>query len=122
MMPEYLLTLLRCPLCRASLKRADLGEGVDAVVICDGCRAWYPIEGDVLELLPLPLAYADDRARFWKRHVDDLRLLGLDPPSTAADVSPAMHAQHVQQTHFDWYARNDRQTYAAYERTPFWQA
>lgn len=92
----------------------------DAVVTCDVCRAWFPIEGGVADFLTGDLAYAEDRARFWQAHEVELAKLGLakDTPVEAG----ASALQRAQQKHFDWYSENEKQTYDEYERLPFWVA
>jgi ubiquinone/menaquinone biosynthesis C-methylase UbiE/uncharacterized protein YbaR (Trm112 family) len=120
------LGLLRCPECAHSPLRAEAfsedAHGIDrGVVWCAACGSWFPIEGGVLELLRGSLAYADDRARFWKTHEPRLRAHGLKParPQTAAAHDASVREQ---QAHFDWYAHNDEQTYETYEGMPFWKA
>ena len=118
---------LLCPVCgnHPLLSRAFETEGADdirtGVVWCARCKAWFPIEDGILELLPAGLAYADDRARFWASHDPSLSAIGLAAETPASD---AAHADEVrrQQEHFDWYADNETQTYDAYEATPFWRA
>ena len=126
MLPE-IVPLLVCPECASRALQHEVfeqdarGRIIDGVLWCGGCQRWYPVEGGVLELLPDRLAYRDDRAGFWSRHRDRLAARGLrsdGPRPSTREMSP----QAVQQEHFDWYARNDTQTYDAYERTPFWQA
>jgi ubiquinone/menaquinone biosynthesis C-methylase UbiE/uncharacterized protein YbaR (Trm112 family) len=122
-----LVDLLTCPACRfhpLSLEafEHDDGGGVHTgVVACPGCRAWYPIEAGLLELLGEALAYREDRARYWSANETRLRRLDLPPPASGADPSQVRPQLH-QQSHFDWYASNTRQTYTAYEQTPFWRA
>jgi ubiquinone/menaquinone biosynthesis C-methylase UbiE len=55
------------------------------------------------------------------RHAGALTKHGLHPDTEPADSDGAA-LQTKQQQHFDWYAANATQTYAEYERTPFWQA
>ena len=88
---------------------------------CGTCRAWFPVEDGILELLPAGLAYKEDRTRFWTTHAGALSVLGLAAEAPGGD---AAHAGEVrrQQEHFDWYADNETQTYDAYEATPFWRA
>lgn len=104
-----------------SFRNRAAGEIEDGVAWCAACKSWYPIEEELLELLPRNLAYREDRYRFWTRYRDRLQPLGLQPLSAAADHS-TVEAQRKQQEHFDWYAGNDLQTYTAYEQMPFWQA
>ncbi|MBF0171505.1 MAG: methyltransferase domain-containing protein [Nitrospinae bacterium] len=119
--------LLRCPACQSgpltaeAFSRDDTGEIGDGVLVCAACRDWYPVEAGLLEFLPPALAYADDRRAFWGRHTDALTGLGLNPfGDGAADADAA--EKKLQQSHFDWYANNETQTWDAYERLPFWQA
>jgi len=122
------LQALRCPECWSRAlehetfeQAAADGHIVDGVLWCSDCRNWYPIAGGVLELLPLSLAYNEDRDKFWNSHDHRLRAHDLRPiGATPAQSSESPEA--AQQRHFDWYARNATQTYDAYERTAFWQA
>jgi SAM-dependent methyltransferase/uncharacterized protein YbaR (Trm112 family) len=110
------------PLRRETFLADDRGEPLDGVVWCPECRRWYPLEDRLLELLVEPLGYAEDRARFRARYDERLRATGLDPDGTPeAAVDRSDEILH-QQEHFDWYADNTVQTYAAYEQLPFWQA
>jgi SAM-dependent methyltransferase/uncharacterized protein YbaR (Trm112 family) len=121
---DAVLTALRCAICSGPLqwqaydrRRAD--EVEQGVAWCPACGGWFPIEDGLLELLPPGLAYAEDRRRFWRAHVGRLVALGLEPFREGA--ADALEAQRKQQRHFDWYAGNDKQTYSAYERMPFWR-
>jgi SAM-dependent methyltransferase/uncharacterized protein YbaR (Trm112 family) len=121
------LPRLKCPACDAHPLRAEAftlaSAGVigDGVVICPACGAWYPVEDELLELLPDGLAYHADRRRFATTHAAQLEALGLRPPADAAPGEDYA-LQKIQQEHFDWYASNDEQTYSEYEQTPFWRA
>jgi ubiquinone/menaquinone biosynthesis C-methylase UbiE/uncharacterized protein YbaR (Trm112 family) len=97
------------------------GRVIEGVHWCDDCRAWYPISGGVLELLPARLAYHEDRDQFRSNHAARLEALGLARAASTA-AAPAESPEAAQQRHFDWYALNATQTYDAYECTPFWQA
>lgn len=61
------LSLLACPLCRASLELIPLA-GADAVARCAGCSSWYRVEGGVPELLPVRLQDRARRDAFRLRH------------------------------------------------------
>ena len=93
---------------------------VDAVIVCDACRGWFPVEDGIPDFLIGELAYADDRARFWQGHEAALRERGLAPDTPLG--SGETDLQRAQQRHFDWYSRNEKQTYDEYERLPFWVA
>ena len=125
-MRESVLQRLCCAECRGSLEWYIFGEplnGVltDGVVWCVACRRWYPLDDELLELLPATLAYSADRERFWRTHETQLRKLNLLPDVVAPDVT-AVQLQRKQQEHFDWYASNEEQTYSSYEQMPFWRA
>jgi SAM-dependent methyltransferase len=110
------------PLRRETFRADERGEPLDGVVHCPQCRRWYPLEDRLLELLVEPLGYAEDRERFRTTYDEQIRAAGLDPggtPDTTVDRSDEILHQ---QEHFDWYADNTVQTYAAYEQLPFWQA
>src|SRR5689334_4395742 len=126
-MLNELLEMLVCPACNSnrlelhSFKSSSAGTVQDGVIKCIACNAWYPIEDELLEFLTGDLAYKDDRTKFWARYADQLRPLGLSSDD-APQYTQEQHLQTVQQKHFDWYAKNDQQTYSAYERRPFWMA
>ncbi len=125
-----IVSRLRCPACRAGALacREFLREGeelLEGVVSCEGCRAWFPVEDGFLDLLTGPLAYAEERDRFWKRRSAELAALGLAPDAGAGvpEAAEGGDAQALQQQkHFDWYAANEEQRYSDYEATPFWRA
>src|SRR4051794_5677156 len=116
-----LLSLLVCPQCGEHPLRCESfggdegGQIVNGVVWCSCCASWYPVEGELLELLPDALAYAADRARFWSVYQRQLRALNLQPPA-ADEAGTEMRQQRHQQEHSDWYADNPQQTYSTYER------
>jgi ubiquinone/menaquinone biosynthesis C-methylase UbiE/uncharacterized protein YbaR (Trm112 family) len=126
MLSPETLEWLRCPSCESTrLAHAVFREEsptdiVDGVVWCQDCNHWYPIEERLLDFLVGPLAYDDDRSRFWGKYEDRLTALGLDPRSDADTTSKDL--QKHQQDHFDWYAENLDQSYFEYEQTSFWRA
>jgi SAM-dependent methyltransferase len=99
--------------------RDTLGDGV---TWCRDCHNWYPIENELLELLPPPLAYRDDKKRFWLNYERELRALDLGLKSADHKNGAPAEEQRKQQEHFDWYGSNDQQTYNSYEQMPFWKA
>lgn len=126
-MTEEIAKSLVCPECRAGDLQSEpfdidrSGAIKDGVLICTSCGNWFPIEDNLLELLAGPLAYREDRQKFWQSHERELRALDLTLGNLAADRDQASD-KLLQQDHFDWYAKNDTQTYSAYEETPFWRA
>jgi 2-polyprenyl-3-methyl-5-hydroxy-6-metoxy-1,4-benzoquinol methylase/uncharacterized protein YbaR (Trm112 family) len=128
-MNPRLLQLLVCPSCRSEALELFPFTGphdavLDGIVHCRACGAQYPLEGGVLELLPPALQYQEDRRIFFGRWKDVIRGLGLpDPANTAHEPASAGARQAMaQQTHFDWYAGNDTQSYSDYAASPFWRA
>jgi len=65
-------------------------------------------------------------ARFCARFAKQLANLSLlSTPGEASDaVGDAAEGepQRIQREHFDWWAENEKQSYAAYQSTPFWMA
>jgi len=121
------LSRLACPACGKSPLQHKILEAQDdrtiqeAVVWCDSCRAWFPLEDGVLDLLMGDLAYVDDRKAFAGRRAAELRGLGLSP-GAGTEASVESDLQSKQQAHFDWYAQNEKQSYLEYEQMPFWEA
>lgn len=119
------LERIACPGCAAPVRhetfRASEPDRIDdGVAWCDGCGQWWPIEDQLLELLPPELGYTQDRLRFWSRYRAALTARGLAEPLAPGERS-SYQAQLQQQLHFDWYANNNTQTYSAYEQMPFWR-
>lgn len=124
MNPEV-LSLLACPACANELSsetidRTSTGRLQNAIVWCRHCRQWWPLEEQVLELLPPEIGYADDRQQFYERHRDRFQALGFTEavPVARSDESDP---RRVQQKHFDWYAANSTQSYSQYQQMPFWK-
>ncbi len=125
-MKEDVIARLRCPACYGLLDinafKRDSDDTVEiGVVSCSHCSRWYPIEGFLLELLPDKLAYVSDRRAFWHSHEAKLLSLGLTWRELDSQRD-AVQSQLKQQSHFDWYAANEQQTYESYEQMPFWRA
>jgi ubiquinone/menaquinone biosynthesis C-methylase UbiE len=78
------------------------------------------VEDGIPDFLTGELAYVDDRARFWRTHEPELTRLGLAPDMPGG--SGGAELQRAQQRHFDWYSKNEKQSYDEYERLPFWVA
>ncbi len=123
-----IVPFLSCPNCHSTPLEREVFEFRDeqtienGVLICKHCRAWYPIEAGLLELLPDELAYPQDRQAFWAKYQPRLSALGLSPHELPPQALNEGSLQRKQQEHFDWYADNPDQSYSEYERMPFWQA
>lgn len=125
-MRETVLRRLCCPACRGTLQWQCFTQSPsraieDGVVWCTACRRWYPIDGELLELLPATLAYRADRQRFWDQHRENMRRLELTEDTQLAHAAD-VESQRKQQEHFDWYAANEEQTYTSFHTMPFWSA
>jgi ubiquinone/menaquinone biosynthesis C-methylase UbiE/uncharacterized protein YbaR (Trm112 family) len=125
MLTGTVLSRLACPLdgserLEAHVFRGEAGSMAEAVIVCPTCAAWFPVEDGIPDFLTGALAYTDDRARFWSRHRAELARLGVAPDAPIAPGGAEL--QRVQQRHFDWYSKNEKQTYEEYERLPFWVA
>jgi ubiquinone/menaquinone biosynthesis C-methylase UbiE/uncharacterized protein YbaR (Trm112 family) len=103
--------IARCPTCR----KGKL-QWTDEVAICKTCHAWFPIIDDIPELVPISIAYNEDREKTWK-HVGIRYRLHNDSKQI-----PRYVAQDVQRHHFDTYATDSTQSYNTYERMSFWKA
>jgi ubiquinone/menaquinone biosynthesis C-methylase UbiE/uncharacterized protein YbaR (Trm112 family) len=120
-----LINLLRCPICNQSKLSHKAFNGnedeiINGVLWCTSCSTWYPIEDRLLEFLVGDLAYPDDRNKFWIKYSEQLTVLGLTSDNNCLPTVTNTELQAKQQTHFDWYAENSKQTYLEYERKPFW--
>jgi SAM-dependent methyltransferase len=92
----------------------------DGVLWCGECKNWYPIQNGLLDLLTGALVYVEDRKKFWDTYSVQLEKIGLSSNLTVDESKKDL--QSIQQTHFDWYASNELQTYNDYEKQPFWLA
>jgi uncharacterized protein YbaR (Trm112 family) len=95
-MLKTLASRLACPACFADgqLKAhsfAETAEGQirDGVLVCDHCRAWYPIDDRLLELVTESLIDRGGLAAFSKRWQNRLQALGLQSLRWAENESPA---------------------------------
>jgi len=125
MLNSDILARLACPVDGSEQLSWQVFRGTpdaiaDAVIVCDACRAWFPVDDGIPDFLTGPLAYAEDRARFWQSHERELGKLGLTPDTLSAGGEAEL--QRAQQRHFDWYSQNEKQSYGEYERLPFWVA
>ena len=120
------IPLLNCPSCSSSniehttFVEYSPQEINDGVLWCGNCKNWYPIQDGLLDLLTGELAYIEDRKKFWETYSVQLEKIGLSPSLTSDESKKDL--QSIQQTHFDWYASNELQTYNDYEKQPFWLA
>jgi ubiquinone/menaquinone biosynthesis C-methylase UbiE/uncharacterized protein YbaR (Trm112 family) len=124
-----LVDRLRCPICSGPKLAAHAREVVDVrcregVLVCRRCKAWYPIAGFVLDLLPEGREQPGSRAEFFQRNRGQLEQLGLRPPARDANTpDPGFTAQAHQRAHFDDLAsRQDQFSYRALGEQSFQRA
>jgi ubiquinone/menaquinone biosynthesis C-methylase UbiE/uncharacterized protein YbaR (Trm112 family) len=120
------IPLLKCPSCNSSeLQHITFSEHTpqeikDGVLWCVNCKNWYPIQDGLLDLLTGSLVYVEDRKIFWSTYSAELEKVGLS--LSLMEDEDKKDLQSIQQSHFDWYASNDLQTYNNYAQQPFWVA
>lgn len=121
-----LVPLLRCPACSAGLTAhpfatANGDRCETGVLVCGACAAWYPIDEDVLDLLPEGRTEPAHRTGFFAAYRSRLEGLGLrEPAPLSAGPEPGFAAQAHQREHFDDLAlREDEFSYGALGRQPF---
>jgi SAM-dependent methyltransferase/uncharacterized protein YbaR (Trm112 family) len=124
---------LCCPTCRrpdAGLALHVFADGVDGhardgVLACERCRAWYPIENYVLELVPSTLFDPATVSEFSTKFGRELRALGIDqlpPLGDAALAGKGYDDQIKQRIHFDHYAEGAHSGFSDYTTSPFIRA
>jgi len=97
----------------------DRGHTRDGVLVCRSCSTWYPIERDVLELVPPAMLYREDLAAFYVKHRERLSKLALSEPRTSDQRGYS--EQIKQREHFDAYAEN-KEEFPDYTLIPFIRA
>jgi ubiquinone/menaquinone biosynthesis C-methylase UbiE/uncharacterized protein YbaR (Trm112 family) len=134
-MLKTLTTKLACPTCRDL--RAELalhvfndgenGHVRDGLLVCQSCRAWYPIEDELLELVPMALVEYKAQATFPTRYASGFASANCVAESwtdaigdrhTAADFSE----QIKQREHFDNYAEGEQPGFVDYTKSRFIRA
>lgn len=127
-MLKSLTRRLACPQCKdqGRLRAHSFAEGTDGhiqhgALQCRECDAWYPIDDNLLELVPASLIDAEGLDAFCRRWRVQLKAANLDRFDVHTDKQ-ALAAQIKQREHFDWYADNGDQSYLDYAQTPFWEA
>lgn len=124
------LEYLRCPSCHShSLIAESVSKNTNTKEIeitngfcwCKNCLKWYPVENGVLDLLTGSLVYANELKTFWHNNREQMKRLGLKPPSIYKN-SDNDYLQKIQQEHSDWFADNDIIDYTKFSDTPFWRS
>lgn len=128
-MLESLVPRVQCAACHGPLKAEIFHPGTDGhiqdgVLACADCRAWYPIEDEVLSLTVPALRESHRYRAFCQRFAEELRAIALEPDAAALNDcnDPTYTAQREQREHSDWFASNTDLSYADFAHTPFWRA
>lgn len=128
-MLKSVLDLLVCPSCQADSLNGHVFRGtdeeiIDGAVTCPACRAIYPVQNRLLDLVPAPLLNIEALEALERQYHDELQALGYLRPSDAgtAAVSLDFADQIKQRVHFDNYADGVKQRYDDYANMPFWRA
>jgi len=93
----------------------------DGAIICGDCKAWFPIEDDLLEFIPHSLMYSEDIQRFYDRFKIELGNLNVSTIPSSEKTSEYA-GQLKQREHYDDWAEDDKLSYDDFEKLPFWIA
>src|SRR5947208_405144 len=130
-MLKKLICKLACPACMQTeaplLDRVfaeAAGEHIrDGILMCPACGAWYPIEDELLELVPAALMDDEDLSAFVQEFSDQLIACGADATKAGGKkLESHFDAQLKQRQHFDKYADGREPGFADYTLTPFIKA
>lgn len=112
------------PLASKVFTEGTNGHIADGVLVCEGCRAWYPIQSDVLELIDWALLDPQDHAAFCSRFERQLAALELrcnpqqEGPS-GHQCEQSLRPQLKQREFFDRFADLREVAYADYHNQAF---
>jgi len=129
-MLKSLICKLACPACMQTeapliarvFAEAAGGHIRDGILRCSACGAWYPIEDELLELVPAALIDDQDLRAFVQKFSDRLIACGADPAKAGGQkLDSNFDAQIKQRHHFDKYAGGEP-GFADYTLTPFIRA
>jgi ubiquinone/menaquinone biosynthesis C-methylase UbiE/uncharacterized protein YbaR (Trm112 family) len=131
-MLKSLASKLVCPACKNLLEPLVphvFNEGVDdhirdGILLCSGCRAWYPIEDELLELVPAPLLDRAGVAAFVEKFADQFLARGVQPSDAGGSQAAGgqFDGQLKQREHFDLYAEGQAPGFKDYTKSPFIRA
>lgn len=131
-MLKSLTPKLACPTCRDPNIQLELhvfNEGADnhvrdGLLVCSGCRAWYPIEDELLELVVARFLDRDDLSSFVERFADQFAAAGVRPVilGDQDDTEVDLEAQFKQREHFDLYAECGTPGFEDYTQSRFFKA
>jgi SAM-dependent methyltransferase/uncharacterized protein YbaR (Trm112 family) len=131
-MLKSLTSKLACPVCKdlsAQLVPHLFNEGADdhirdGILKCSACRAWYPIEDELLELVPAPLLDPGAVEAFVDRFADQIIACDVRPSDAGGTQLSRTHFddQIKQRDHFDKYAEGPEPGFKDYTKSNFIQA
>jgi SAM-dependent methyltransferase/uncharacterized protein YbaR (Trm112 family) len=94
----------------------------EAILYDQAAKKWYWIEDGIGYFLPEDTTYLDRKLNFYNKHLSEFQSLDLPEPPQKISEGNFTELVKQQQEHFDWYAKNDVQSYEAYADMPFWKA
>lgn len=111
-MLKSLVEKLACPTCKDTQRGLDLhvfrdgndGHVADGVLTCRGCGVFYPIENDLLELVPPALLDPAALPAFLARFSAQLSSRGISAPAATSGKADEFSEQLAQRRHFDDFA------------------
>lgn len=115
-----------CKNTKAELNLHEFCEGVDGhvkdgLLICSSCKGWFPIDNELLELVPESLQDTETIQSLFSKYGSKFQALGL---STSKDLKPSEEfvEQIKQREHFDLYAESQIPGFADYTESRFIKA
>ena len=128
-MHRDIVSKLLCPACRTDRQLLELhafrekGNVIlDGVLKCPACRACYPVQDGLLELVVPELLDREGMEAFVRQWEREFGQALFGRPAEIPGAGLSMDPQLEQRKHFDWYADNEEQDYTSYQNTPFWRA
>ena len=119
---------LACPTCKDTnaaitchlFNQGNDGHVKDGVLVCESCRAWYPIEDELLEFVPPALIDQNTAIPFSKRFAAQFAAAGINAAKGLQASTTTTYAEQIKQReHFDDYAEG---VFPDYTKLRFLQA
>ena len=131
-MLKSLVPKLACPTCKNTTAVLTLhifndgedGHVRDGLLVCQSCSAWYPIEDELLEFVPMPLLDRTTLATFPARFASGLAAANcMAPPPEEAVAKDSREQKFTEQMkqreHFDHYAEGIQPGFDDYTKSRF---
>ncbi len=128
-MHRSLTPMFACPTCKkcdANLALHEFSDGQDGHVrdgalVCQSCRAWFPIDNELLELVPAELQDPATIQSLFGRFGQQMKTIGLMAPANVK-LGAEYSEQVKQREHFDLYAESLIPGFADYTQSHFIKA